>query len=133
MLENKNPNQPITEKPESKTKKPRAPKSETAITTRRKKIDKLIAVRENNEVAITKLEGEIKNLEDANKNINNDILTLQSEISSLMLGTKDTQTFAKVVDGLSALGQNPMDILKLFVEKDFDKLQNLMVGEKGLE
>ena len=37
-----------------------------------------------------------------------------------------TQTFAKVVDNLSALGQNPMDILKLFLEKDFDKLQNLI-------
>ena len=37
-----------------------------------------------------------------------------------------TQTFAKVVDNLSSLGQNPMDILKLFVGKGFDKLQNLI-------
>ena len=94
----------------------------------RKKLNTLLASRAANDKNIERLKNEIATIKDANKKIDIAISATKKEISASLFKATDTDDFTKIVDALADANVNPIDVLKLVLKKDFEKLEELITN-----
>jgi len=91
----------------------------------RKKLNALLAAKKANDNNIKKLQAEIAAIKEANKKIDADMALLKKDITASLFKSANTDDFTKIMDGLTNTDVSAVEILRLVVNRDFEKLAKL--------